>query len=32
LLCYVEALQLPKEQILTDYILLYKNSFLSKKS
>ena len=27
LLCYVEALQLPKEQVLTDYILLYKNSF-----
>ena len=27
LLCYVEALQLPKEQVLKDYILLYKNSF-----
>jgi hypothetical protein len=27
LLCYVEALQLPKEQVLTDYILLYKKSF-----
>ena len=27
LLCYIEALQLPKEQVLTDYILLYKNSF-----
>ena len=27
LLCYIEALQLPKEQVLTDYVLLYKNSF-----
>ncbi|MBT4184031.1 MAG: hypothetical protein HOE10_02125 [Deltaproteobacteria bacterium] len=27
LLCYVEALQLPKEQVLKDYIILYKNSF-----
>ena len=27
LLCYVEALQLPKEQVLKDYIVLYKNSF-----
>ena len=26
LLCYIEALQLPKEQVLADYILLYKNS------
>ena len=26
LLCYIEALQLPKEQVLTDYVLLYKNS------
>ena len=27
LLCYIEALQLPKEQVLSDYVLLYKNSF-----
>ena len=27
LLCYIEALQLPKEQVLQDYVLLYKNSF-----
>ena len=27
LLCYVEALQLPKEQVLKDYVILYKNSF-----
>ena len=27
LLCYIEALQLPKEQVLKDYVLLYKNSF-----
>jgi len=27
LLCYIEALQLPKEQVLEDYVLLYKNSF-----
>ena len=27
LLCYIEALQLPKEQVLTDYVILYKNSF-----
>ena len=27
LLCYIEALQLPKEQVLADYVLLYKNSF-----
>ena len=27
LLCYIEALQLPKEQVLKDYIVLYKNSF-----
>ena len=27
LLCYVEALQLPKDQVLKDYIILYKNSF-----
>jgi len=26
LLCYVEALKLPTEQVLTDYIRLYKNS------
>ena len=26
LLCYVEALKLPTEKVLTDYILLYKNS------
>ena len=27
LLCYIEALQLPKEQVLTDYVFLYKSSF-----
>ena len=27
LLCYIEALQLPKEQVLSDYVILYKNSF-----
>ena len=27
LICYVEALQLPKEKVLKDYIVLYKNSF-----
>ena len=32
LLCYVEALKLPTEQVLTDYILLYKNSLEPKKA
>ena len=31
LLCYVEAMNLPVEQILEEYISLYKNSFESKK-
>ena len=31
LLCYVEAMNLPVEQILEEYISLYKNSFKSKK-
>ena len=31
LLCYVEAMNLPVEQILEEYIFLYKNSFESKK-
>ncbi len=31
LLCYVEAMNLPVEQILEEYIYLYKNSFESKK-
>ena len=31
LLCYVEAMNLPVEQILEDYISLYKNSFETKK-
>ena len=31
LLCYIEAMNLPVEQILEEYISLYKNSFESKK-
>ena len=31
LLCYVEAMNLPVEQILEEYIYLYKNSFETKK-
>ena len=31
LLCYVEAMNLPVEQILEEYIFLYKNSLTSKK-